>query len=366
MGDPQSGARPAAPARPVVQGLAVGDRRAGRPAEDRALAVGLRLLLGAVVNLLEDPRDREQEGGAEGGQVGQQVRDVGRMPDDDAVLDTADLDDPGQHVRQRQEEQRRAPGHAEDLRAGRAAVADLGQHVAVRQLAALGPPGGTRRVDDGGQVAGGGGGYALAHHVVTHGLTVGGQGVQAGGLAARLLRRPADGRGRQPGLDAPDMFQGTEPVAQPGNDPLVRHGLHEDRLGAGVAHDPLDLLGRGCLVDRHADRACGPDRVVDDRPLVPRAGHQADPVAGSDPGGDQPLGQGRHLIAELADRDVLPASCAAGAAQRDLLRIGGGAPGYDLGEAGRIGDLHESWDGVLTHEAVSLSRALAAAAHVIA
>ena len=133
-----------------------------------------------------------------------------------------------------------------------------------------------------------------------------------------------------------------------------------------IEHGPLDLLGRGSIVDRHADGACGPDRVVDDRPLVPRAGHQADPVAGSDTGGDQSLGQGRHLVAELADRDILPASCAAGAAQRDLPRIGGGAPGYDPGEAGRIGDLHESWDGVLTHDAFSLSRALAAAAHVIA
>ena len=42
--------------------------------------------------------------------------------------------------------------------------------------------------------------------------------------------------------------------------------MQRDR--AGVAEDPLDLLGRGGLVDRHGHRARGPDREVDQRPLV--------------------------------------------------------------------------------------------------
>ena len=172
--------------------------------------------------------------------------------------------------------------------------------------------------------------------------------------------------GDRAGLDPPDVLQGAQPVAQPSDDRLVRRGLQEDGLGARVAHDPLDLVGRGRLVDRHGDRTGRPDRVVEDRPLVPRARHQAHPVTDGNPGRDQPLGQRRHLVAKFAGGDVLPGPGAGAAAQGDLLRLVSGAPGHDLGEIRRIRDLHESRDTVLAHHAVSLPGSLAAALNGIA
>ncbi len=123
--------------------LAVGDRHPGRPAEDRAPAVAGRLLLGAVVHLLEHPRHGQDEGGPEGGQRGQQLVDVRAVPEHHPGVDAAHLDDAGEHVRQRQEQQRAAVRRLGE--AGQRAeegVAHGGQQVLVGQLAALGAPGG--------------------------------------------------------------------------------------------------------------------------------------------------------------------------------------------------------------------------------
>src|SRR5699024_12100949 len=48
----------------------------------------------------------------------------------------------------------------------------------------------------------------------------------------------------------------------------VFFGLHEGGLGARIGEDPLDLFGGGGLEDGDGDGTDGPERVVDDGPLV--------------------------------------------------------------------------------------------------
>ena len=91
----------------AVEGLAVVDRDPLGEVEDRALAVGVRPLLRGVVDLLEHPRHRQHERRLERGEVRHQVLDVGGVAHPHPALHAADLDDPGEDVRERQEQQRR-------------------------------------------------------------------------------------------------------------------------------------------------------------------------------------------------------------------------------------------------------------------
>src|SRR4051812_37268846 len=91
--------------RVAVERLAVGDRDPLGEVEDRPLAVGVRLLLRLVVDLLEHSRHRQDERRLERREVGQQVLDVRGVTHPDPVLHATDLDDPCEHVRQRQEQQ---------------------------------------------------------------------------------------------------------------------------------------------------------------------------------------------------------------------------------------------------------------------
>ena len=94
--------------------------------------------------------------------------------------------------------------------------------------------------------------------------------------------------------------------------------LDKDRLRPGVGEEPPDLGGRGRLVDRNGDGADVPERVVDQGPLVPRAGQQRYAVTGLDTAGDESLGDAAHLFVEGEGADVLPAR-AVTTAERDSL-----------------------------------------------
>jgi hypothetical protein len=60
-------------------------------------------------------------------------------------------------------------------------------------------------------------------------------------------------------------------------------GRLDDAPGcAGVGQVPRDLRGRARLVDRHHDGAGEEQAEVDERPVVRRAGDEADLVAGFD------------------------------------------------------------------------------------
>jgi hypothetical protein len=106
-----------------------------------------------VVDLLEHPRHREDERGAEALQLGDEVLDVRGVAELRARLDRADLDEPGEGVRQRQEQQRRG-AVVEEVVQLRDRVGDVGEHVAVGEHAALGTPGRTAGIDDRGEVVG--------------------------------------------------------------------------------------------------------------------------------------------------------------------------------------------------------------------
>ena len=90
-----------------VEPARVGDGGLGGAVEDRAAAVGGGPLRGGVEDLLEDPRHGEHERRPERLEVGDEVLDVGAVAEPGAGLHAADLDDPGEHVGQRQEQQRR-------------------------------------------------------------------------------------------------------------------------------------------------------------------------------------------------------------------------------------------------------------------
>jgi hypothetical protein len=163
----------------------------------------------------------------------------------------------------------------------------VAQHAALR--AACGP----RRVDDFREVGG------------------------TAGLAALLglLRRDAGAErfevGKSAGpaaADLPRVGERGKPVPEGGDHVRVTVGLDDDGGGGGVAQDPPDLIERGCGVDRHDDAAGRQDRVIEERPLEPRARHQRHPVARLDARRDEPGGQAACLGGELVPGDRLPAA----------------------------------------------------------
>ena len=110
--------------------LRVADRDALGEVEDLAVAPGVRLLLGRVVDLLEHARDAEHERRLERGEVGEQVLDVGGMPEHAARCQRADLDHAAEDVRDRDEQQGRG-SRVEQLGKVAGDLVDLGDEVAV-------------------------------------------------------------------------------------------------------------------------------------------------------------------------------------------------------------------------------------------
>src|SRR5699024_5675 len=89
-------------------------------------------------------------------------------------------------------------------------------------------------------------------------------------------------------------------LAADGLDVLLVPGRFDpDVLRRGIRGDRLALAGGGGLVDRHADARGPPHRPVRERPLVPGAGEDPDPVAGLDARGDQPLRDLLDLVDEV-------------------------------------------------------------------
>jgi hypothetical protein len=97
-------------------------------------------------------------------------------------------------------------------------------------------------------------------------------------------------------------------AAHPADERGVHGRLDDDGPHVRVGQDPVHLVGRRRLVDRHPDRPRGPDREVDDGPLVPGAGHDRDSVARVDAARDEPLRDRGHLVGERAGRHRRPAA----------------------------------------------------------
>ena len=309
----------------TIQRPAVRDRGVRGAAEDRALLLADRLLLGGVVHLLEHPRHGQDERRPERGQRGQQRGQVPAVPEHDPALEAAHLDDPGEHVRQRQEQQRArvlCPGH-QGQRAEKG-VPHVGQEVLVGQLAALGASGGARGVDDRGQVGRPGRGRPAGDDLITD-------------VGARRAQRV------EVLLDLPQVRQRGHPVPEAADGVPVGGGFDEAGPRARVGEDPFGLLGGGGLVDRHGDGARGPDGVVDQRPLVPGVRHQRDPVPGLDAGRDQSIGHRDDLAGELARGHVRPFTGNPGrpgrASKHHGLGLLGGPAEHDISEVRGRGDL---------------------------
>jgi hypothetical protein len=279
-------------------------------------------LPGGVVDLLEHPRYREHESRLELLQRRYQVLHVGGVAQPAAGVHRGVLDQPGERVGQRQEQQRGGT-LVEQLGDRGARVGGVEVEVAMGQHATLRAAGGAGGVDEGREVVG------------------------AGGVPGLLDPGRVD---RLAGLDQP--LQGAvldlPYVVDAGHERGVRGGLHHAGHRAGVGEDPLDLLGAGRLVDRYGDAAGRPDGEVDQRPLVPGPAHQGHPVAGLDPGRDQPLRQRRHLGTEAGARDVLPAVPGT-AGELDGVRCLGRAVPDQIRQVGRVPDGDQGRYGELLH-----------------
>src|SRR5690606_19869264 len=89
-----------------VERLRVLDSDCGGGAEDLALAASLGLLLGRVVNLLEDARHRQKEGRLERSERGEQQLRVGLVADLYATVNGEHRDEAREHVGEGDEEHR--------------------------------------------------------------------------------------------------------------------------------------------------------------------------------------------------------------------------------------------------------------------
>ena len=161
----------------------------------------------------------------------------------------------------------------------------------------------------------------------------------------RLERRVVGGRTRRGEgvevavVDDPGVGERGQVAGDALDRALVLLALDDDAHRVGVLEDPLDLVGRGGLVDRDGHGAGGPQGEVGEGPLVAGAAHDADGAARGDARREEALGQRVDLVAELLGGEVAPAGAVAHGEQRRVTGSRGGA-----GRGGRRG-CPRSWSG---------------------
>ncbi len=190
--------------------------------------------------------------------------------------------------------------------------------VGVGEDAALGAAGGAGGVADGRHRVGGEGAAALGDLLVADVPSEGGEVGEGRGVEFEDARALGVGGGAR--VDGGG----------------VGGGLGDHVPGAGVADDPLDLVGGGGGVDGDRPAAGRPDREVQDGPLVAGAGHDGDPSAGLQAGRDQALGHGGHLAGELRRGDGPPGAVHLAAQEHRVGRLGRVGE-RDVGDAARGG-----------------------------
>ena len=258
----------------------VGDRDLGRPPEDPQRRARARLLLGGVVDLLEDAGHGEDERRLERLEVREQVARVGGVAQHGTGRDAQHFDVAREDVGERHEQQRARVRLRADLTEAEGAVERERHEVAVREHDPLRAARRARRVDDRRDVVG----AELPAATLD--------------LGVRDVRAVGDQRRDAPLVDHDDLAKVAQLATSVLDDGRVSRRLDDRESNVGVREDPAHLVGRRGLVDRHADGACGPDREVGDGPLVARVRHDRHVVAGSDPVRDQPLGDCGHLSGE--------------------------------------------------------------------
>ena len=133
----------------LLGGYGEGARLLGAPREHAALDAAARLRGGRVVDLLEDARDDEEDGGLEGLDVRQQVLDAGRESEDALARQDHVHDEASEHVGDGQEEEQAGLGGIDDVTEDLAGALRGSHEVRVRQGHALRVSGRAGGVDDG-------------------------------------------------------------------------------------------------------------------------------------------------------------------------------------------------------------------------
>ncbi len=173
-----------------------------------------------------------------------------------------DLHQPPEDVRERQEEQHGALAGTEQRAQPLHDVAALGEEAAVGEHAALGAAGGARRCRRWSP-----GRRPWRGELRSSTVRVG--DVPAGSGSAP---RPPPASICQTCLRAGSRSRTDSTAAG-----VRRRSPRRRRVAPESPRIHCDLLGRAGLVHRHGDRARAPDREVQQRPLVARAGHQRRP-----------------------------------------------------------------------------------------
>ena len=266
------------PSRHVVSGPSNG--HLDRLVEDRAMAFGVRLALGAVEDLLEDPGHGDHHRGAHHRQLLLQVRRVAGERQLDAPLGPDQGDDLGQHVCQRQEQEG-------DLRASSTSrsASMFCSTFACRLRWVRAHPFGRPVVPD--------------VYTIVATASVPMPVIRASSWASSTPAPAAFELGEAALVDHERLPTGRRLGRRP------PHRAHRRRLGDGqngatVADDPLQLLGRRCLINGHGQPAGGEDRVVGEQPLEPGVRHEGDAVSGVDATGHQTLGEPADPVVEFA------------------------------------------------------------------
>ena len=243
------------------------------------------------------------------------------------------LDEPREDVGERQEQQGGGALGADDVAEPADGVVGQRHEVGVRQLAALRPAGGAGGVDDRRDV------------------------VRAGGRAPALdssasaTSAPAAARSSSPpaSICQTSRSSASSSRTEPSAAGVSRRLDDARRPPRSRRRIQLICSARRRLVDRHGDRAGGPDREVDERPLVAGPGHDARRGRrAATPAATRPAGDLVDVVRELAGRHVVPAVRHAAAEQHVVGLLGGLRDDQD-GEVAAGGLGHESGDGELEH-----------------
>ncbi len=249
----------------------------------------MRLVVGGVVDLLEDPGDGGDHGRADHrqflGETGEVSGEAGRY----ARLEAEQQRALGERMGERQEQQPAVvrtdlrADRVDDLRHVRAQVA-MGEHAPLRAA------GGPRRVDDRRQVVRSQCRRPSVDHVVVDRSPEFGQPVEPGHAFRRRDREHLATRRR---AITHRVVECAQVVV-----------LDDRNRSAAVLEDPGELFRRGRLVHGHRDGPGRHDRQIGEHPLEPGVRHERDAVPWLDATGHEPLGGRSDLFGGLRDGPV--------------------------------------------------------------
>lgn len=244
------------------------------------------------------------------------------------AADRRDLDHPPEDMGEREEEQCRGLvarlGVEDRLPAAQHRVR-LEHEVGVGDHTSLGAAGGTRGVDHRGHGVRGDRPAVPVHHLV----------VETVARREQLRHRV--------GVELPEPFEPGQPVDHRTDGHGVVLVLHQTGRDLGVVEHPVDLLGGGGGIDGYGLGADGPEREVEERPLVAGTGHDRDAVPEPYAVREQPLGQPEHVVTEGGGGHVPPSALLVLAAEDDMAGSGervledGVREPADMGAAGERG-----------------------------